>query len=180
MFDVVKGQRTVVYIDSAYLQSAMQALSAIENLRLRIDFLKLKQYFLEHARTARLYFCIIVPSRKEKDEVSMRPVITWLEYNGYRIIERPPEKEWSRATNSIAPDLSVSAMQQARLSDTVVLFCGGNEYLALVQALKDEGKHVVLVASLKVPGLVADELRRAADIFVELYDVLRTYRLPEK
>ena len=54
----------------------------------------------------------------------------------------------------------------------VVLFTGDGDFRALVEALQMRGCRVSVVSSLQTqPPMVADELRRQADQFIDLADL---------
>jgi len=56
----------------------------------------------------------------------------------------------------------------------MVLFSGDGAFRCLVEAVQRRGVRVTLVSSVATqPPMVADELRRQADIFIDL-DTLRT------
>ena len=59
-----------------------------------------------------------------------------------------------------------------RVLDHVVLFTGDGDFRALVAALQMKGKRVSVVSTLQTqPPMVADELRRQADQFIDLADL---------
>ena len=59
-----------------------------------------------------------------------------------------------------------------RALDHVVLFIGDGDFRALVGAMQMRGRRVSVVSTLKTqPPMVADELRRQADQFIDLADL---------
>ena len=59
-----------------------------------------------------------------------------------------------------------------RALDRVVLFTGDGDFRALVRAMQMRGRRVSVVSTLKTqPPMVADELRRQADQFIDLADL---------
>jgi hypothetical protein len=69
-------------------------------------------------------------------------------------------------------ELSVDAMRLAPSLDHIVLFTGDGDFRALVAALQLQGKRVSVVSTLQTqPAMVADELRRQADQFIDLVDL---------
>jgi hypothetical protein len=62
-----------------------------------------------------------------------------------------------------------------RLADTldhIVIFTGDGDFRALVAALQQKGKRVSVVSTLQTqPPMVADELRRQSDQFIDLADL---------
>jgi uncharacterized LabA/DUF88 family protein len=69
-------------------------------------------------------------------------------------------------------ELAVDAMEMAEHVDHLVLFSGTGDFSALVEALQRRGVRVSVVPSMSThPPMVADELRRQADVFVDLVDL---------
>ena len=66
-------------------------------------------------------------------------------------------------------ELAVDAMRLSGCVDEIVLFSGDGDFKYLVAALQQLGKRVTVISSLSTePVMVADELRRQADQFVDL------------
>ncbi len=56
--------------------------------------------------------------------------------------------------------------------DHIILFSGDGDFRSLVAALQEKGKRVSVVSTLQTqPPMVADELRRQADQFIDLADL---------
>ena len=69
-------------------------------------------------------------------------------------------------------ELTVDAMRLADNLDHIVLFSGDGDFRSLVAALQQKGKRVSVVSTLQTqPPMVADELRRQADQFIDLADL---------
>jgi uncharacterized LabA/DUF88 family protein len=116
----------------------------------------------------------------ERPWAMFRPRVDWLEYNGFKVRtmllrehdDGEGRRRWKR---NIGVDLAIDAMETAGYVDNVYLFSGDGDFCRLVQALQRRGVFVTVVSTLRrTPGpVVADELRRQADAFLELSD-LRT------
>jgi uncharacterized LabA/DUF88 family protein len=66
-------------------------------------------------------------------------------------------------------------MEMAERLDHVVLFSGDGDFRRLVEAVQRKGVRVTVVSTIRSsPPMVADELRRQADVFVELDDLVNT------
>ena len=60
-------------------------------------------------------------------------------------------------------------MQLADQIDHAVIFSGDGDFARLVEALQDRGKRVSVISTLvSKPPMIADELRRQADQFIDL------------
>jgi uncharacterized LabA/DUF88 family protein len=54
-----------------------------------------------------------------------------------------------------------------------VLISGDGDFRRLVDAVQRRGKRVTVISTIKIqPPLIADELRRQADFFVDLADLM--------
>jgi uncharacterized LabA/DUF88 family protein len=70
-------------------------------------------------------------------------------------------------------ELAVNAMELASRIDHAVLFSGDGDFRPLVESLQRQGVRVSVVSTIRSqPPMIADELRRQADNFIEL-DELR-------
>jgi uncharacterized LabA/DUF88 family protein len=69
-------------------------------------------------------------------------------------------------------ELTVDAMRLVEHLDHVVLFTGDGDFRALVGAMQMRGRRVSVASTLLTqPPMVADELRRQADQFIDLADL---------
>jgi uncharacterized LabA/DUF88 family protein len=60
-------------------------------------------------------------------------------------------------------------MEMAETIDHIVLFSGDGDFRSLVEAVQRKGRKVTVVSTLSSqPPMIADELRRQADHFVDL------------
>jgi uncharacterized LabA/DUF88 family protein len=164
MFD--PRERIQVFIDGANLYGGTKSLG------FDIDFKKLKDYFLRQGYILRFnYYTAILESG---DVTSIRPLIDWLDYNGYRIVSKPA-KEFTdfhgrrKIKGNMDVELAVDVMEQCHKTDHVVIFSGDGDFKSLVEAVQRLGTKVTVVSTMKTnPSMIADELRRVADHFIEL------------
>ena len=69
-------------------------------------------------------------------------------------------------------ELAVDAMEIAAHVDHIVLFSGDGDFRPLVEALQRRGVRVSVVSTIRSqPPMIADELRRQADNFIELEEL---------
>ena len=69
-------------------------------------------------------------------------------------------------------ELAVQAIQLAPSLDHIVLFSGDGDFRSLVADLQLRGKRVSVISTLQSnPPMIADELRRQADQFIDLADL---------
>ena len=69
-------------------------------------------------------------------------------------------------------ELAIDVLEMAEHLDHVILFSGDGDFRRLVEAVQRRGVRVTVVSTFRSsPPMVADELRRQADIFIELSDL---------
>ncbi len=160
------SERIALFIDGANLYAAAKALS------FDIDYKRLLTLFGGKGTLVRAYYYTALIDDQEYS--SIRPLVDWLDYNGYTMVTKPT-KEFVDASGrrkvkgNMDIELAVDAMELADHLDHLVIFSGDGDFRSLVEALQYKGKRVTVVSTLTTnPPMVADELRRQADQFVEL------------
>ena len=69
-------------------------------------------------------------------------------------------------------ELAVDAMELAGHIDHMVLFSGDGDFRSLVEAMQRRGVRVTVVSTISTqPPMVADELRRQADVFLDIVEL---------
>ena len=69
-------------------------------------------------------------------------------------------------------ELAVNAMELAEHVDQIVLFSGDGNFRSLVEAVQRRGVRVTVVSTISSrPSMIADELRRQADVFTDLVEL---------
>src|SRR5258707_10064677 len=69
-------------------------------------------------------------------------------------------------------ELAVDALEIANQVDNITLFSGDGDFCSLLEAVQRRGVHVTVISSLRSkPPMIADELRRQADTFIEMDDL---------
>lgn len=111
---------------------------------------------------------------EDQEYSSIRPLIDWLDYNGYKVVTKPA-KEFTDALGrrkikgNMDIELAVDAMEQSETVDHLVLFSGDGDFTKLVDALQRKGRKVSVVSTMATqPAMIADDLRRQADHFIDL------------
>ena len=167
--DFYQQERIGLFIDGANLYAAARALG------FDIDYKKLLEEFSSHGRLIRAFYYTALIEDQEYSPI--RPLVDWLDYNGYTMVTKPT-KEFTDATGrrkikgNMDIELAIDAMEMAKHLDHVVLFSGDGDFRRLVEALQRSGVRVTVVSTIRSqPPMIADELRRQADIFIELRDI---------
>lgn len=162
-------ERIALFIDGANLYSAAKA------LQFDIDYKRLLALFRQKGHLVRaLYYTALA---EDQEYSSIRPLIDWLDYNGYTMVTKPT-KEYTdsmgrrKLKGNMDIELTVDAMRLADHLDHIVLFSGDGDFKSLVAALQQKGRRVSVVSTLQTqPPMVADELRRQSDQFIDLADL---------
>jgi uncharacterized LabA/DUF88 family protein len=162
-------EKTALFIDGANLHATAKSLG------FDIDFGSLLSHFRKNGNLLRaLYYTAI---SEDQEYSSIRPLIDWLDYNGFSMVTKPT-KEFRDAIGNrkvkgnMDIELAVDAMRLAPQLDHIIIFTGDGDFRALVRALQEQGKRVSVVSTLETkPAMISDELRRQADHFVDLADL---------
>ncbi|MEP3439277.1 MAG: NYN domain-containing protein [Hoeflea sp.] len=164
MFD--PREKIALFIDGANLYAASKSLN------FDIDYRKLLKAFQSRGYLLRAYYYTALIEDQEYS--SIRPLIDWLDYNGYKVVTKPA-KEFTdslgrrKIKGNMDIELAIDAMEQSDVVDHLVIFSGDGDFTSLVEALQRKGRKVTVVSSLSSqPPMIADDLRRQADYFIEL------------
>jgi uncharacterized LabA/DUF88 family protein len=134
--------------------------------------------------------CGGVPPRPEtiiedQEYSSIRPLIDWLDCNGHTVVTKPI-KEFidasgrRRVRGNMDIELAVDAMEMSEHVDEMVLFAGDGDFRSLVEAIQRRGVRVTVVSTISTqPAMIADELRRQADVFLDLRELQPRIRNPD-
>jgi len=69
-------------------------------------------------------------------------------------------------------ELAVDAMELAEHIDQMVLFSGDGDFRPLVEAVQRRGVRVTVISTISSqPPMIADDLRRQADVFIDLVEL---------
>ena len=69
-------------------------------------------------------------------------------------------------------ELAIDVMEMAEHLDHIIIFSGDGDFRRLVEAVQRKGVRVSVVSTIESqPPMIADELRRQADTFIELADI---------
>ncbi len=164
MFD--PREKIALFIDGANLYATAKSLG------FDIDYKRLLQEFQGKGYLLRAYYYTALAEDQEYS--SIRPLIDWLDYNGYTVVTKPT-KEFvdvagrRKIKGNMDIELAVDVMQMAESIDHIVLFSGDGDFRSLVEAVQRKGRKVSVISTLSTqPPMIADELRRQADFFVDL------------
>jgi uncharacterized LabA/DUF88 family protein len=162
-------ERIGLFIDGSNLYAAARALN------FDIDYKRLLNVFAAKGQMIRAFYYTALVEDQEYSPI--RPLIDWLDYNGYTMVTKPT-KEFTDAAGrrkikgNMDIELAIDVMEMAVHLDHVVLFSGDGDFRRLVEAVQRRGVRVTVVSTVRSqPPMVADELRRQADTFIELQEL---------
>lgn len=162
-------ERVGLFIDGANLYFATKSLG------FDIDYRKLLKIFQRPGRLVRAYYYTALFDDHEYSPI--RPLVDWLDYNGYTMITKPA-KEYTdfdgnrKIKGNMDIELAIDMLEMADHIDHAVLFSGDGDFRSLVQAVQKRGLKVTVISTLKTqPPMIADELRRQADQYIDLVDI---------
>jgi uncharacterized LabA/DUF88 family protein len=164
-----RDERLALFIDGSNLYAAAKALG------FDIDYKLLRAEFVRRGKLVRAFYYTALLEDQEYSPI--RPLVDWLDYNGFTMVTKPA-KEFTDSTGrrkvkgNMDIELAVDAMEMADRLDHMVLFSGDGDFRPLVAGIQRRGVRVSVVSTIRThPPMIADELRRQADNFIELEEL---------
>jgi uncharacterized LabA/DUF88 family protein len=164
-----QSDKFAVFIDGANLYATAKALG------FDIDYRRLLKEFQGRGALVRaFYYTAII---EDQEYSSIRPLIDWLDYNGFTVVTKATKEFFDangrrKVKGNMDIELAVDAMELAKHVDQIVLFSGDGDFRPLVEAVQRRGVRVTVVSTLSTqPPMIADELRRQADVFTDLKEL---------
>jgi uncharacterized LabA/DUF88 family protein len=161
--------KTAIFIDGANLYATSKALG------IEIDFKALLTEFNRRGSVVRAYYYTAV--LEDQEYSTIRPLLDWLDYNGYSVVTKPT-KEFvdslgrRKIKGNMDIELAVDALEIAPHVDEIVMFSGDGDFRPVIAAVQRHGVRVTVVSTIKTqPPMIADELRRQADVFEDLVEL---------
>jgi uncharacterized LabA/DUF88 family protein len=169
MMHFYQDERVALFIDGANLYATAKTLG------FDIDYKRLLGFFRKRSRLVRaIYYTALLD---DADYSPIKPLIDWLDYNGYRVVTKPA-KEFTdsmgrrKVKGNMDIELAIDVMQLVENLDHIVLFSGDGDFRSLVAAVQAKGRRVSVVSTLTTrPPMVADDLRRQTDQFIDLAEL---------
>jgi uncharacterized LabA/DUF88 family protein len=164
-----KPNHIALFIDGADLHATARTLG------FDIDYKRLLMEFEGRGSLLRAFYYTTISEDQEYS--SLRPLTDWLSYNGYTVVTKAV-KEFTDASGrrkvkgNMDVELAVDAMELAGQIDQMVLFSGDGSFRSLVEAVQRRGVRVTVISTISSqPPMIADELRRQADVFTDLAEL---------
>jgi uncharacterized LabA/DUF88 family protein len=163
------AEKTALFIDGANLYATTKSLG------FDIDYKRLLKEFQSSGNLLRaFYYTALI---EDQEYSSIRPLLDWLDYNGYTVVTKPA-KEFTDAMGrrkikgNMDLELAVNMMELADHLDHIVLFSGDGDFRPVVESVQRKGVRVTVISTISTqPPMIADELRRQADVFIDLQEL---------
>ncbi|KKJ76781.1 LabA-like protein [Kiloniella litopenaei] len=162
-------ERVALFIDGSNLYATARALG------FDIDYKRLLSLFAEQCSLVRAFYYTALIEDQEYSPI--RPLVDWLDYNGYTMVTKPA-KEFTDAAGrkkikgNMDIELAIDVMEMSEHIEHIVLFSGDGDFRRLIEAVQRKGVKVTVVSTVRSqPSMIADELRRQADIFLDLIEL---------
>jgi uncharacterized LabA/DUF88 family protein len=160
--------KIALFIDGANLHFSAKALG------FEVDFRRLLVEFQSHGTLLRSFYYTAILENQEFS--SIQPLVDWLQYNGFAVVAKAAKEFADTASGrrkvkgNMSVELAVDAMEAAQYLDRMVLFSGDGDFRSLIEAVQRRGVYVTVISTLQ-PAMIADELRRQADSFIDLAEL---------
>lgn len=164
--------KLAVFIDGSNFHAACRALN------IDVDYARLHDFINPGWETFLRcnYYTAILPTAPGEHD-GIRKLLDWLEYNGYNLVTKDAkrivrEDGTERIKGNMDIELAMDAVRLAPHASHATIFSGDGDFVPLVRWLQDQGIVVTIVSTCKTESpMISDDLRRAADIFIELAEL---------
>jgi uncharacterized LabA/DUF88 family protein len=166
----MRSKVTSIFIDGSNLYASLKALGLSA-----IDYKKILSHFEGTIHKA-LYFTALPP---KEEPSTLRPMVDYLEYNGWGVIQKEtkqfkdPVSGLMKVKGNMDVEMTTLMLELAPYCSDIVLFSGDGDFRFVVETLQRRYGISVTVVSTIVsrPSMIADELRRQADKFIDIVDL---------
>lgn len=166
-------ERLALFIDGSNLYATARALN------MEIDYKALRSFFSKQSRLVRAFYYTAI--LEEQEYSPLRPLIDWLDYNGFTLVTKPvkeftDEQGRRKIKGNMDIEIAVDMLNISENIDHIVLFSGDGDFRRLLEAVQRKGVRVTVISSNRTqPSMIADELRRQADQFIDLMQLENTF-----
>ena len=148
------------------------------------DYKALRKEFVRRGKLVRaVYYTALI----ENEEFSaLRPLVDWLQYNGYTIVTKPAKEYVDSLGNrkikgNMDIELAVDTLEILPAVDHIILFSGDGDFVPLIESIQRRGVRVSVVSTVRSqPPMASDNLRRQADSFIELDELREVIERPSR
>ena len=158
--------KTAILVDGANNHGAIKSLGYV------IDYREVLKYFKKGGEVLAWYYTALLTEPDGSN--NLQELIDWLSYNGYTVVSKAskmftdPLSGLTRIKGNMDIEIAVHAMQLSEYVDNIILFTGDGDFVSLITALRMRGVGVTVVSTRT---FCSDDLRRAADKYIDLMDL---------
>lgn len=169
VFNLRTSERVSVFIDGPNMYAA------VRELQQDVDFARLRRVLQESCHLNRIHYYTAVT---EERDTPFSKMLDWLDYNGYMVHTKPAKVHFDaegrrRVKGNMDVDIAVDMMETSNNYDHAILFSGDGDFRPLVESLQRKGVKVTVVSTMETAtSMIADELRRQADQFIDLGKIM--------
>lgn len=179
MASIILQEKTVLFIDGSNFYAAARALN------MDVDYARMRAYFAQDTNLLRACYYTALPEDQEYSP--LRPLIDWLDYNGYSVISKltreftDPDTGKRRVKGNMDMEIALDMLRLAPHIDHAILFSGDGDFCRLLEDVQGTGVRVTVVSTTRTsPPMAADSLRRMADNFVEMESIREHIVRPQR
>lgn len=157
---------------TALLIDGANCYESSKKLGFQVDYAKILKYFRPQQA---MYFTALPESDPINNPNPLFKMIDYICYNGYTLITKPVKTFMNDGIPTLKGNMDVEiaihTIKAARWANHIVLFTGDGDFRMAVEDVQQQGVRVTVVSALRTnPPMVADELRRQANVFIDMGD----------
>ncbi|MFW9991602.1 MAG: NYN domain-containing protein [Candidatus Odinarchaeota archaeon] len=144
---------------------------AAKKLGFKVDFLRLRDYFVPPGKKL---FRAFYYTAHDANQPFIMKILDWLRHNGFTVVSKQVKIfSTSAMKGNLDVELVIDMMINMNNYGTAVLVSGDGDFTRCVVELQKNGKKVHVVSTEKTsPSLLAQELKKQADKFIELAEII--------
>lgn len=151
----------LVLIDGSNLYESAKAQSIM------IDYKRLREFLNEDGELLRAYYFTALLPKEVHSQA--RKTVDWLSHNQYVCVTKDTKEFNGKVKGNVDVEIATYAFIHASLVSEIWLFSGDGDFTCMVREL--QSRYALKVYVVSTIGLVATELRRQADKFINLVDI---------
>jgi uncharacterized LabA/DUF88 family protein len=167
-----KPKEIALFIDGPNLFHTAQS------VELNIDYEALLSYFKKKGNLVRAYYYTAIPPRDEPS--ALRPLIDWLDYHGYSVVSKPTKsfsdgEGKTKLKGNLDTEITLDVVDLSPYVTDIILFSGDGDFAPLLRWVQRRGVKTTVISTCmsvdssgRATPMVADELRRATDTFIDI------------
>ena len=163
-------ERTAIFIDGSNFYSTLRSCN------IKIDYVKFLKYFKDRYQLVRASYYTALSDNAEYNPI--KPLVDFLDYNGYSVIKKnmkefiDPVTGNRRFKGNMDLDMTVDMMEISDRIDHIILVSGDGDFRRVLEAIQRKGVRVTVLSTIESEQtILADELRRQADEFIDLMSI---------